>query len=215
MSLIQYSIGCVGTIGSWFLMARFSHRAIYISGMSTLATLLLTTGFTGFAPETNRSASWAIGSMLLVYCLAYNLTVAPKVCSLVAEIPSPRLRILTVVIARALYNLMGLFAASITPFMFNPGAWDWGAKAAIFWSGMCMACLVWAYLRLPEPRGLTFGELNSLFEEGASIKGFAEKVAGIRQKRNNETRRRGTCDSSWTDDTTITQNLRAEQEPKK
>ncbi len=71
MNLGQYCMGAVGTIGSWFLMPHVGRRDIYIYGLVAMFVLLLAVGFAGI-PErasngTNVGASWAIGSLLLVY----------------------------------------------------------------------------------------------------------------------------------------------------
>lgn len=51
--------------------------------------------------------------------------------------------------------------------------WNWGARAAFFWAGTCLLSCVWVYLRLPEPRGRTYAELDLLFEQGVPARKFA------------------------------------------
>src|SRR5271170_5516900 len=98
-----------------------------------------------------------------------------QVCyTLVAEIPSTRLRIKTVVIARIAYNLVGLASNTITPKMLNPAAWNWKGKTGFFWAGTSLLCLVWCYFRLPEPKGLTYVELDILFAKKAKAKKFRD-----------------------------------------
>jgi SP family general alpha glucoside:H+ symporter-like MFS transporter len=57
--------------------------------------------------------------------------------------------------------------------MLNPTAWNWGAKAGLFWVGMNVLNMTYAYFRLPETRGRTYGELDVLFEHGVSARAFA------------------------------------------
>jgi MFS transporter, SP family, general alpha glucoside:H+ symporter len=57
--------------------------------------------------------------------------------------------------------------------MLNPTAWNWGAKAGLFWVGMNILNLTYAYFRLPETRGRTYGELDLLFEHKVSARAFA------------------------------------------
>jgi SP family general alpha glucoside:H+ symporter-like MFS transporter len=56
--------------------------------------------------------------------------------SIVAEIPSDRLRTKTIVFARNLYNVMGTINGVIAPYMLNPSAWHWRGKAGFFWAGL-------------------------------------------------------------------------------
>ncbi|PHH74541.1 hypothetical protein CDD80_2999 [Ophiocordyceps camponoti-rufipedis] len=174
MSLAQYGLGAVGTLTAWFLMGLAGRRTLYLSGQLIMACLLLTIGVTGsVAARGDKAAQWAIGSMLLVYALVYNATVGPVCYSLVSELTSTRLRTKSVVLARNVYNLSGIVTNIITPRMLNSSAWNWGAKSGFFWAGTCLACAVWTYFRLPEPKGRTYGELDVLFEKRVSARKFS------------------------------------------
>ncbi|KAL2133060.1 hypothetical protein VTI74DRAFT_2964 [Chaetomium olivicolor] len=172
MSLGQYALGAVGTITSWFLMQWFGRRTLYLSGQVCMCAILLAIGCTALAGRANVAAQWAIGSLLLVYTFTYDATVGPVCYSLVAELTSTRLRTKSVVLARNMYNIMGLVTNIITPRMLNPTAWNWGAKSGFFWAGTCALCALWTYFRLPEPKGRTYGELDVLFENGVSARKF-------------------------------------------
>ncbi|POR38487.1 General alpha-glucoside permease [Tolypocladium paradoxum] len=172
MSLGQYALGAVGTVTSWFLMGWFGRRTLYLAGQLLMSGVLLTIGCVALAGRDNVAAQWAIGSMLLVYTFTYDATVGPVCYSLVAELTSTRLRTKSVVLARNMYNIVGIATNIITPRMLNPSAWNWGAKSGFFWAGTCFACAVWTFFRLPEPKGRTYGELDVLFENRVSARKF-------------------------------------------
>ncbi|KAJ4289378.1 hypothetical protein N0V88_006856 [Collariella sp. IMI 366227] len=172
MSLGQYALGAVGTVFSWFLMQWFGRRTLYLSGQLFMFLVLLAIGCTALAGRTNIAAQWAIGTLLLIYTFTYDATVGPVCYSLVAELTSTRLRTKSVVLARNMYNIVGIATNVITPRMLNPTAWDWGAKSGFFWAGSCALCALWTYFRLPEPKGRTYGELDVLFENGVSARKF-------------------------------------------
>jgi SP family general alpha glucoside:H+ symporter-like MFS transporter len=177
MTMAQYALGAIGTVGSWFLMGYVGRRNIYLYGSIILCVLLFTIGMVGIAPLSNHSASWAIGSMLLIFTFVYDLTIGPVCYSLVAELSSTRLRAKTIVIARNLYNIAGIVTNILTNYMLSPTAWNWGAKSAFFWSGSCLLCVVWIFFRLPEPKGRTYGELDILFECKIPARKFKETSA--------------------------------------
>ena len=77
MSLGQYGIGAIGTILSWFLMAKFGRRALYLWGQIAMAAVLLIVGFLGIAPASASGAQWGIGAMILLYTFLYDMTVGP------------------------------------------------------------------------------------------------------------------------------------------
>jgi len=177
MTMGQFSLGAIGTMFSWLLMQWFGRRTLYLAGEAIMCVFLLIIGCLGLIPKGNENVQWAIGSMLLLYTFTYDATVGPVCYSLVAEISSTRLRAKTIVLARNLYNVLGLVTNVLMPRQLNPSAWNWGAKSGFFWAVSCALCIVWTYFRLPEPKGRTYGELDVLFEQGVSARKFkAAKV---------------------------------------
>jgi MFS transporter, SP family, general alpha glucoside:H+ symporter len=83
-------------------------------------------------------------------------------------------RVKTVVIARIAYNLAGLCTNILMPRMLNPTAWNWKGKTCFFWAGTTLIMLAWAYFRLPEPKGLTYLEMDILFQKRAKARKFRE-----------------------------------------
>jgi len=153
-------------------MTHLGRRTLYVGGLGGLFLLLLVVGFISLAGNHNTAASWATGSMLLVYTFVYDSTVGPVCYSLVSELSSTRLRTKTVVLSRNAYNLFSIVNGVIIPYMLNPTAWNWRGKAGFFWGGLCLLCVVWSFFRLPEPKGRTYGELDVLFEQRVSARKF-------------------------------------------
>ncbi|KAH8705388.1 MFS maltose permease MalP [Talaromyces proteolyticus] len=178
MSIGQYAIGFCGTVFSWFLMTHFGRRSLYVGGLAILTLLLLIVGFISIAPESNSTA-WATGSMLLVYTFFYDSSVGPVCYSLVAEMPSTRLRIKTVALARNLYNCFSILNGVIIPYMLNVDAWNWRGRAGFFWGGLALLCWVWSFWRLPEPKGRTYAEMDKLFEQKVPARKFAKTEVSL------------------------------------
>ncbi|RBR13620.1 hypothetical protein FVER53590_08585 [Fusarium verticillioides] len=174
LNIVQYSVGAIGVILSWFLMARYGRRALYIAGTTSLFIILLVVGGLGFAPQSKAGPSWAIGSLLIFYTFIYDLAVGPVCYTIVAEIPSTRLKAKTIVLARNFNNMAGLVNNTLMPRMLGVHAWNWGAKTGLFWAAFCFLIMVWAYFRLPEPKDRTYGELDVLFEHRVSARKFAK-----------------------------------------
>jgi SP family general alpha glucoside:H+ symporter-like MFS transporter len=176
LNMAQYALGAIGTLASWFLVRWAGRRTLYVWGLVVMFIFLLIIGFVGIEPTSNKSASWAIGSILLAYTFVYDLTIGPVCYSLVAEISSTRLRAKSIVLARNFYNISCIINNIITPRMLNPTAWNWGAKAGLFWAGLCFLCLAWTYFRLPEPKGRTYGEIDILFQSRVPARKFKKTV---------------------------------------
>ncbi|KAF1816996.1 putative MFS alpha-glucoside transporter [Eremomyces bilateralis CBS 781.70] len=187
-ALGQYGINMAGVFSAWFLMSRgIGRRSLYFYGLCGLFIMLFVLGFLGLIPDSHvRERSLATGSMMIGWAMIYQSTVGTVCYSLVSELSTRRLQIKTVVLGRNLYNVVGIVCAVLTPYMLNPGEWDWGNFAGFFWAGICFLCIVYTYFRLPEPMGRSFAELDLLFEQRVparkfsktDVDVFAEKVEG-------------------------------------
>jgi MFS transporter, SP family, general alpha glucoside:H+ symporter len=51
-------------------------------------------------------------------------------------------------------------------------AWNWGAKAGLFYAGTNLLCNIWCWFRLPETKDRSFGEIDLLFENRVPARKF-------------------------------------------
>lgn len=173
LTMAMYGMAIIGEFVSWFSMRHFGRRTLYLWGCGLCTTVMLTSGCIG-TQEHSSTMKWVLGSMIIIFTFVYDSTIGPVCYSLVAEIPSTRLRVKTVVLARISYNLAILISNLLMPKMLNPTAWNWKGKTCFFWAGTCSVCWLWCYFRLPEPKGLTYLELDILFEKRAGARKFAK-----------------------------------------
>jgi SP family general alpha glucoside:H+ symporter-like MFS transporter len=173
LTMAQYGIGFAGVFFAWSLMIHIGRRTLYLWGLFVLSILLLGIGVTGVIAPKNSSAYWASGALLLVFSFCYQVTVGTVCYSIVSEITSVRLRAKTISLARNVYNVCAIISGIMTPYMINPTAWNWKAKAGFFWAGSCVLCFVWTFFRLPETKGRTYAELDILFERKVNARKFA------------------------------------------
>ncbi|TXT10531.1 hypothetical protein VHUM_02036 [Vanrija humicola] len=171
MTMGQYAINTGGTFISWVLIGMgIGRRSMYLYGCVWMFCVLLIIG--GVSTLNTTASSWAVGCMLLIWSVCYQFTVGTVCYSLVAELPSRRLAIKTINLGRGFYNVIGVINGSYSGYMLNPSAWNWGGKTAFYWAGMCLLCILWIYFRLPEPKGLTFHELNARFDAKVPARKF-------------------------------------------
>jgi SP family general alpha glucoside:H+ symporter-like MFS transporter len=183
----QYGINMGGVLGAWFLMSYFGlgRRTLYLYGLCGLCAMLFIMGFLGLVPESHRQqGALATGAIMIVWALFYQLTVGTVCYSLVAELSTRRLQIKTVVLGRNLYNIVGIITSVLSPYMLNPGEWNWSNYTGFFWAGLCFCSIIYTYFRIPEPRGRTFAELDMLFEKGVSARKFATTEVDVFEETN-------------------------------
>ncbi|GHJ90283.1 hypothetical protein NliqN6_6685 [Naganishia liquefaciens] len=162
LNLALNAMFVVGTFVSWGLLTRFGRRTLYLSGLATMAVVLLIIGGMGFTDST--TAKWVSGALLVFLNLAYNSTLGPVCYTLVAEISSTRLRAKTISLSRVAYQLMNIICGIIVPRQLSPAEWNWGPKSGLFWAGSAILTFCYVWLRVPETRNRSYGELDLLFE---------------------------------------------------
>ncbi|GES64123.1 MFS alpha-glucoside transporter [Aspergillus terreus] len=162
----------IGGVICWLLFPHVGRATIYMGGMSFMFVCLVVIGGLGWAD--GRQAQLAIGILLVISTLCNMITVGPACYPIVAETPSGRLRYKTIVIGRFCYNLTGIFQNCVTPRMLSSTAWNWGAKAGLFYAGTNLTCNIWCWFRLPETKDRTFGEIDLLFENGVPARKFKD-----------------------------------------
>lgn len=171
MGLGGNSAALVGTILAWFFLTWFGRRTLYMSGLTMMCVILFVVGFLSFAPD-SKAVAWTTPSLFILFTFIYDLTIGPVCYTLVSEVSSTRLRQKTIIISRNIYNVLGIIFGILTPYMVNPTAWNWRFKTGFFWGCVCFCCLTWCFFRLPEPKGLTYGEMDVLFEQRVSARRF-------------------------------------------
>ncbi|ABN67427.1 maltose permease [Scheffersomyces stipitis CBS 6054] len=169
-SIIQYCLGIIGTVGSWFLAQRVGRFKIYFYGLCAMFVILIIVG--GLGVSNSNGAKWGIGTLLLIFNFVYDLTIGPMAYCIVAEIPSSKLRTKTVMLSRNLYNVANIIVGIVTPYMLSPTAWNWRAKTGFFWAGFALLGCVWVWFELPETKDRTYAELDVLFQDGVKARDF-------------------------------------------
>lgn len=174
----ENAIALVGTVAAWFVLQRLGRRALFVWGLAIMFTILMAVGFMGIpSPVGAPGLGWASGSLMMIYVFTYDVTVGPVCYCLVAEVPSTRLRIKSVVIARNAYLVASLVANFLNPPILNPSAWNLRGKGGFIWAGICLVILLWTIFRLPETAGRSSAELDMLFEQKVGAWKFCEAVA--------------------------------------
>ncbi|WZH43263.1 Maltose permease [Fusarium acuminatum] len=174
LSTACYGVGIIGGIISWTLLPFVGRRKLYIYGLIAPICLLTAGGVVWVVLSDRAGANWTLAGLIVAMTFVYDMTIGPVCYIVVAEIPSTRLRVKTVALARVTYNLCLVFNNIIMPKMLNPSAWDIGGASCFLYAGTSFFCLIWCYIRLPETRNLTYLELDILFERKAPTPKFKE-----------------------------------------
>ena len=171
LTIGMHGLAILGAFLSIFLMKHFGRRQLYLIGLGIQFVILMVAGIVSSLEET-RSTLWATASMVILFIFTFDSMVGPLTYTLVAEVPSTRLRVKTVALSRVSYNVCALITNIFQQHMLNPLSWNWRGKSCYFWAVSCGLCFVYCFFRLPETKGLTYLELDILFEKEAPARKF-------------------------------------------
>lgn len=172
LTMGMHGLGILGSLFALFLSRWIGRRVLYLAGLGLCCLILIIAGSVSVLRETTATL-WAMAGLLMTFIFVFDASVGPITYCLIAEIPSSRLRVKTVVLARIAYNISGLVTNILIQRMLNPSAWNWRGRTCFFCAVTCGLCLIYCFFRLPETRGLGFHELDILFEKNASARKFA------------------------------------------
>ncbi|KAL4722017.1 hypothetical protein ACLX1H_011212 [Fusarium chlamydosporum] len=193
MSVGGLGIASVGTVISWWLLAPFGRRTLYLWGLGLLTVVLMIVGFVSVGAGDSQGGNYAQASMMLIWLGVYYMTVGPICYAIISEVSSTRLRAKTVCVSRIAYYIAQIICNVINPYMLNPTAGNWKGKTGFFWGGCSFVFFIWTFFRLPETKNKTFEELDILFAHHVKTREFSKyKVNAYAEDDNTFTLKDGT-----------------------
>ena len=100
--------------------------------------------------------------MLVFYIIGFNGMISSYSWLAGGEIPSQRLRSMTLGFAAALSFFFAWLSTFTAPYFINPDSLNWGPKYGYVWTGSCFICAIWTFLFLPETFNRPLDEINEM-----------------------------------------------------
>jgi SP family general alpha glucoside:H+ symporter-like MFS transporter len=179
------AIAWVARGSSLLVMHWVGRRTMIICGLTILMIMNLLIGALAYPAVHHKAAVWVQASITTLWLGVYSLTLSPQTFAIAAEISATRLRAQTISLARLFYVICTIVTNTAEPYLINPTAANLKGKTAFVWMATAFFTLLWAIFRLPETKGLTYDELDILFEKRVSAWRFSRKnIDLIRDTRN-------------------------------
>jgi hypothetical protein len=172
MNLGLTALGFLGTCAAWPLLSYVGRRPAYLFGTIGLATIMFLIGAIDFAPRASSAPTWAQCSLVLLANLIYDITIGPLCYVMLAEVPTARLRGLTIALATVSVQIVSIIFAVAIPYAMNKDEGDWRGKVGFIFCGTGCLCTIYCFFFMPETRNRTFEELDVLFERKVSSREF-------------------------------------------
>jgi sugar porter (SP) family MFS transporter len=163
----KYSIvlQCVAVIAAsiGLVLNKFlGRRTLFISGatITTITMFLVAIIWTAGGSDHTAAQGKAIVAMVNIYLAGYSYSIGPIAWVSAGEIPSNRLRSVTLGLAMGITFLFAWLTTFTLPYFFNPQHLGWGPKIGWIWGPVNLIMLIWLIFFLPETKGRSLEESN-------------------------------------------------------
>lgn len=73
LGVVQNCLGLMGCIAAWWVMTHVGRRRLYLSGITGIFIILMIMGFCGIPGEDNKAAGWAVGVLIVLMLLVFQV----------------------------------------------------------------------------------------------------------------------------------------------
>ncbi|KXX74782.1 putative glucose transporter rco-3 [Madurella mycetomatis] len=195
ISLVMTLVNVVSTPLSFWAIERLGRRPLLIwgaIGMIVTQLVVAIVGVTaGRAEVHDDDAVKAMIAFICIYIFFFAVTWGPVGWVIVGECFPLPIRSRGVGISTASNWFWNCIIAVITPYMVGnePGSANLGPRVFFIWGSLCVLSLLFAYFLVPEMRGLTLEQIDSMMEETTPRKSgrwkptstFAAQMGRVRQ----------------------------------
>ncbi|RDW80393.1 general substrate transporter-7 [Coleophoma crateriformis] len=171
ISLITTLVNVCSTPLSFWTIERFGRRPILIwgaVGMFVCEFIVAIVGVT--AGQESKGNTAAVSSQIAFICFYiafFATTWGPGAWVVIGEIFPLPIRSRGVALSTASNWLWNCIITVITPYMVGNGPGEANLKSKVFfvWGSLCVLCWIYAYVLIPETKGLTLEQVDRMMEE--------------------------------------------------
>jgi len=165
ISLITTLVNVCSTPISFYIIERLGRRTILIWGALGMVICEFIVAIAGVVDGTNPSVVRAQIAFICIYIFFFATTWGPAAWVVIGEIFPLPIRSRGVALSTASNWLWNCIIAVITPYMVDTDKGNLGSRVFFIWGSLCAVCFVYAYLLIPETKGLTLEQVDRMLEE--------------------------------------------------
>lgn len=172
IQLVTTLVNVCSTPISFYIIERFGRRTILIwgaLGMLICEFIVGIVGVTAARPSlpNNQPAVRSQIAFICFYIFFFATTWGPGAWVLIGEIFPLPIRARGVALSTASNWFWNCIIAVITPYMVGTEKRDanMGSKVFFVWGSLCTLCFAYAYLLIPETKGLSLEQVDRMLEE--------------------------------------------------
>lgn len=157
--------------GMWGI-ERFGRRPLLIWGAVVMCICEFLVAIIGVTISVHNTAGQkALVALVCIYIAAFAATWGPIAWVVVGEIFPLNVRAKAMSLAVASNWLWNFGIGYATPYLVNPGPGNAGLQSKVFfiWGSTCACCIVFAFLCIPETKGLSLEQVDLLYQNSTPI----------------------------------------------
>ncbi|KAL9035422.1 MAG: hypothetical protein Q9180_004870 [Flavoplaca navasiana] len=165
ISLITTLVNVCSTPISFWTIERFGRRPLLIWGALGMLICEFLVAIMGTVDGDNPATVRAMIAFICIYIFFFASTWGPGAWVVIGEIFPLPIRSRGVGLSTASNWLWNCIITVITPYLVNEDKAFLQAKVFFLWGALCTACFVYAYLLVPETKGLSLEQVDKMLEE--------------------------------------------------
>ncbi|EEP79151.1 hypothetical protein UREG_03997 [Uncinocarpus reesii 1704] len=165
IGLITTLVNVCSTPISFWAIEKIGRRPLLIWGALGMLICEFIVAIIGVTVGERPDAVKAMIAFICIYIFFFASTWGPGAWVVIGEIYPLPIRARGVGLATASNWLWNCIIAVITPYLVYSDKADLGPKVFFLWGSLCVMCFIYAYLLVPETKGLTLEQVDKMLEE--------------------------------------------------
>ncbi|KAI9873486.1 MAG: hypothetical protein M1830_000348, partial [Pleopsidium flavum] len=165
ISLVTTLVNVCSTPIAFWTIERFGRRPLLIWGALGMLVCEFIVAIIGVTDGQNPAAVKAMIAFICIYIFFFASTWGPGAWVVIGEIFPLPIRSRGVALSTASNWLWNCIITVITPYMVGPDKANLGPRVFFIWGSLCTVCFVYAYILIPETKGLSLEQVDRMLEE--------------------------------------------------
>ncbi|CAK7201577.1 hypothetical protein SEUCBS139899_004283 [Sporothrix eucalyptigena] len=184
VSVVLYVCMFLSNCSAFPLIEVVGRRPLMLIGIFALTLIELIMGIMGVV--NNAAALWVTLVCIFLWAVFYQVSVGAVGLAIASEMATPRLRPITISLVGCMQGVSGWLIGFVSPYMINPDAGNLGAKVGFVFAGFGVPLCILIFFYIPETKGLSFEDLDLLFENRVNTRHFTREIQRLRGQRDAE-----------------------------
>ncbi|KAF2743347.1 general substrate transporter [Sporormia fimetaria CBS 119925] len=165
ISMITTAVNVGSTPISFWTIEKLGRRTLLIYGAIGMLTCEFIIAAVGTVAEGSATAGYILIIFTCFYIFFFASTWGPAAWVVIGEIFPLPIRAKGVALSTASNWLWNFVIGYVTPYMVDRDQGDMRSKVFFVWGSTCTLCVIFAYLLVPETKGLSLEQVDRMLEE--------------------------------------------------